>query len=180
MYNRTKAIWIVICIAVAALLIAIAFQATQPTGTAGKAEISFAGLVDHPYSFDLEEIESMPRVTVTAELICVSGNSFGIHEWTGVRLSYLLNATGVQDTAIKVAFYATDGYVTDLTMEDAMRSDVIVAYLKDGSQMSEKTRLVVPGMWGYKWIAGIETIKLVDYNFMGDWEGRGYPDDANF
>jgi DMSO/TMAO reductase YedYZ molybdopterin-dependent catalytic subunit len=173
-----RIVWTIIVVAVAALLVSVAFGISQSTDSASQAEISFTGLVTKPLTFDLDKIKSMPSVTVTTELICVSGESFGTHDWTGVRLRDLLNETGVQETAVKVAFHATDGYETDLKIEDAMRDDVIVAYLEDGVAMSEITKLVVPGQWGYKWISGIDSIRLVDYNFMGNWEGRGYPDDA--
>lgn len=141
------------------------------------SEVSVTGLVDNATTISLDKLESMPSVTVTAELICVSGQSLGTHNWTGVKLKDILKEAGVQSSAIKVAFFAT-GYATDLNISDAMRDDVIVAYLEDGAQMSEITRLVVPGEWGYKWISGLESVKLVDYNFLGKWESRGYSDDA--
>lgn len=126
---------------------------------------------------NLDQLKSMPIVTITAELICVDGQSLGVHNWTGVKLRDILNFTGVQPTAIKVGFFAS-GYSTDLTIADAMRDDVLVAYLEDGAPMTSVTRLVVPGEWGYKWISGLESIKLLDYNFLGKWESRGYSDDA--
>ena len=178
MYKKNKILWGLVSLAIVALLVAIAFRATQPAEMTNQATISFTGLVNDSLNFSLDDIMSMPNVTVTAELICVSGQSYGTHDWTGVRLSYLLNLTGIREGVVKVAFYAADGYITDLKIEDAIRSDVIVAYQKDGTLLSERTRLVVPGMWGYKWVFDIETIRLVDYNFMGDWEGRGYPDNA--
>lgn len=92
-------------------------------------------------------------------------------------LKDLLNVTGVKAGATKLAFSAS-GYTTDLTLADAMRNDVIVAFMRDGAPMNEKTRLVVPGKWGYKWISGIETINLVDYDFKGKWESQGFSDDA--
>ena len=178
MFKLRRIIWTVVAVAVAALLVSVAFRISQSPDSAGQAAISFTGLVENPLTFDLDKIKSMPSVTITAELICVSGESFGTHDWTGVRLRDLLNETGVQETAFKVAFHATDGYETDLKIEDAMRDDVIVAYLEDGVVMSEITKLVVPGQWGFKWISSIDSIRLVDYDFMGNWEGRGYPDDA--
>jgi DMSO/TMAO reductase YedYZ molybdopterin-dependent catalytic subunit len=144
----------------------------------GQARISFTGMVADPVNITLEELKSMPSTTVTSELICVDGQSLGVHNWTGVKLNYLLEERGIVEGAIKVAFFADDDYSTDLTIGDANREDVLIAYLKDGSPMEEGTKLVVPGKWGYKWISGIAEIRLVDYNFMGFWEGRGYSDDA--
>jgi DMSO/TMAO reductase YedYZ molybdopterin-dependent catalytic subunit len=60
-----------------------------------------------------------------------------------------------------------------------MREDVIVAYERDGVPLDEKLRLVLPGKWGYKWISRLTHIELVDYDFTGLWEGRGYSDEAD-
>jgi hypothetical protein len=98
--------------------------------------------------------------------------------WTGVKLKTLLEAATPSEAAIKVAFYADDGYSTDLTVETAMRDDIIIAYEKDGATL-DNLRLVVPGKWGYKWINQLTRIELVDYNFLGFWENRGYPDEAD-
>ena len=59
-----------------------------------------------------------------------------------------------------------------------MREDVILAYEKDGKPLREKLRLVVPGNWGYKWIKWLTQIELVDYDFKGVYESRGFPDNA--
>jgi len=96
-----------------------------------------------------------------------------------VRLGFLLEQAGVSPSAVKVAFYDDYGYSTDLTIATATREDVIVAYERDGVPLDEKLRLVLPGKWGYKWISGVTHIELVDYDFTGVWESRGYSDDAD-
>ena len=79
----------------------------------------------------------------------------------------------------KVALYASDGYSSDLSIDLAKQDNVILAYAKDGSLLSG-LRLVVPGHWGYKWINQVQSIKLVNYNFLGRWESQGYSDDGLF
>jgi hypothetical protein len=90
----------------------------------------------------------------------------------------LLEEATPSTDAIKVAFYAADGYSTDLPVETAMHDDILLAYEKDGTPLND-LRLVVPGKWGYKWISQLTRIELVDYNFLGFWESRGYSDEAN-
>ena len=80
---------------------------------------------------------------------------------------------------MKVAFYAYDGFTTDLTVTTAMRDDVILAYEKDGQPLTEKVRLVVPGKWGYKWMQQVTHIELVNYDFLGRYESQGYSDEAD-
>jgi hypothetical protein len=84
----------------------------------------------------------------------------------------------ISTAVIKVGFYAADGYSTDLTIETAMRDDIILAYENNGNPLND-LRLVVPGKWGYKWISQVTVIELVNYNFLGRWESQGYSDEAN-
>ena len=60
-----------------------------------------------------------------------------------------------------------------------MRDDIILAYEKDGEPLAENLRLVVPCKWGYKWIRDPIHIELVDYDFLGHYESRGYSDEAD-
>jgi hypothetical protein len=144
-------------------------------------QLSVEGLVNKPSNFNLTDLEAMPQTTVSAKLYCVDYPSTvaAQGDWTGVKLSTLLDqAGGIQSGATKVAFYASDGYTTDLTIDAAESNNVILAYEKDGAALGEVLRLVVPDHWGYKWIAEVVTIKLVNYNFLGRWESAGYSDEG--
>jgi len=145
------------------------------------------GLVDRPLNLSVSNLLSMPSNAVNSSLYCVGGGTgYPVENgtWEGVKLKLILEKAGVQPNAIKVAFYAPDGFSTDLTIQDAQREDVIVAYKKDGEFLKDESgnpdfRLVVPGKWGYKWIRGLNHIELVDYDFKGFYEGRGYSDEAD-
>ena len=139
------------------------------------------GLVGSPLNLTLDDLSAMPKTTEYVELYCVDYPTVPVEkgEWTGVRLALLLEEAGVSPDAVKIAFYADDDYSTDLTLATAMREDVIVAYERDGVPLDEKLRLVLPGKWGYKWISHLTHIELVDYDFTGLWESRGYPDEAD-
>jgi DMSO/TMAO reductase YedYZ molybdopterin-dependent catalytic subunit len=141
------------------------------------------GKVWRPQNLTLKELAAMPRTTVDSEIYCLpSPGSYGFlvewGNWTGVRLGYLLARVGVSADAVKVAFYAEDGFSTDLDLTAAALEDVILAYEKYGKPMNEKLRLIVPNRWGYKWIKYLVRIEVVDYDFKGGRESRGFPDDA--
>jgi len=139
------------------------------------------GLVQSPLSLTFDDLVAMPTSTVYAQLYCVGLPTTPLAEgdWTGVRLGHLLEEAGVSPEAVKVAFYADDGFTTDLTLITAMRHDIILAYERDGEPLTEEVRLVVPCKWGYKWITDPTHIELVDYDFLGTWESLGYSDEAN-
>jgi DMSO/TMAO reductase YedYZ molybdopterin-dependent catalytic subunit len=147
--------------------------------------IMITGLVDRPYNLSLSEMLKMPATVVEAELYCVDGPAQPILQgkWRGVALKTILERAVPNKDVVKIAFHAGDGFTSDLVVEDALKKDVTVAYELNGEQMqgskfSPGNRLVVPGQWGYKWVAGIAKIEAVDYDFLGVWESRGYPDKA--
>jgi len=110
------------------------------------------------YTYD--QLLAMPKTTEDADLNCygalvINGN------WGGVSLSYLLQQAGADpSTASSIKFHASDGYQAAIPIEMAMQQDVIVAYEKDGSPLSEGLRLVVPGENGNIWIAMITLISM--------------------
>ncbi len=103
--------------------------------------------------------------------------------WTGVKLASLLDRGGVKSGAAAVRFTSFDGvYTESLTLDQAMRDDVIVAYDLDEKPLSSDhggpARLYVAPMYGYKsckWLSGIE---VVDHVIPGYWENEGYDVDG--
>jgi DMSO/TMAO reductase YedYZ molybdopterin-dependent catalytic subunit len=152
-------------------------------GGEGKPQLSLVldGLVESPLNLTLDDLSAMPMTTEYVELYCVDYPTVPVEkgDWAGVRLGLLLEQAGVSPEAVKVAFYDDLGYSTDLTIATAIREDIVLAYERDGMPLSEGLRLVVPGKWGYKWISGVTHIELVDYDFTGVWESRGYSDEAD-
>ena len=104
-------------------------------------------------------------------------------EWKGVRLADVLDQAGVSPEARAVRFTSFDGaYTESLTLDQARRDDVIVAYEMEGNPLSDEhggpVRLYVAPMYGYKsskWLDGIELTERVE---PGYWEDRGYDVDA--
>ena len=143
-------------------------------------KLTITGLVDKPLNLTIADLLTMPQNTLFAQIYCVGPPGFFVEEgnWTGVKLNYLLQKAGVDPSTIKIAFYATDGFTTDLTPLYAMDDSVLVAYEKNGLPIDETLRLVVPDRWGYKWIYHLSKIEAVNYNFLGKYESQGYSDTA--
>jgi hypothetical protein len=157
------------------------FSAKAVDATENQWQVTVNGLVQNPLTLNLTNLTDMPATSVDANLYCVDFPSQIVTGgmWTGVKLSYILGEAGVLPFAIKVAFYAADGYSTDLDLETANKQNVILAYQKDGEPLYETLRLVVPGKWGYKWISQVNSIVLVDNDYLGKWESQGYSDVAD-
>jgi len=72
----------------------------------------------------------------------------------------LLNQTGLDPAVASLSFAAQDGYKVNIPIADALRSDVILAYEKDGSPLTETLRLVVPYANGNMWINMVTSITM--------------------
>jgi len=144
--------------------------------------LEVVGLVDQNLVLSLEEIRAMPSTEVTATLKCVEGPS-GTAVWKGVRLGHVLDLAGVMDGAEEVVSYASDGYDSSLTLEDAYEDDVLLCYEMNGEDLPREQgyplKLVVPGKAGYKWVKWIYRVEVVDYDHKGYWESRGWDDEAD-
>jgi DMSO/TMAO reductase YedYZ molybdopterin-dependent catalytic subunit len=147
--------------------------------TTNPLALTITGLVDNPTNLTITELKTLPKTTIYAALICVDFPQSIVEEgnWTGVKLATLLETATIKPGAVKIIIAAGDGYSSDLSVDDAKQDDVILAYEKDGQALSG-LRLVVPGRWGYKWVNMVAKIEVVDYDYIGFWESRGYSDSA--
>lgn len=154
-----------------------------PVKTAANYELTVSGLVDNPMTLTLAQLQAMPQTDLTLDFQCVTGWRVLDVPWRGVLLADLLDAAGVQGDGKAVRFTCFDGaYTESLTLDQARRSDVIVALEMLGAPVTHDhggpVRLYVGPMYGYKsakWLSGIEITSQVK---RGYWEGRGYDIDA--
>lgn len=163
-----------------------------------KWSLEVTGLVKKPLKLTLDDIKSRRKKDVVATLEC-SGNSSGAGfmgaignvRWTGTPLAGLLKEAGPLGRAIEAVFFGADEKVEKirdndypqqfaraLSMGDAMRDEVLVAYEMNGEPLNAAhgapVRLVVPGWFGIAWVKWLTRIELHDRRFMGKWMAREY------
>ena len=145
--------------------------------------LKVTGLVDKPLSLTLDDIVSMKPTTIVKTFQCVTGWTVPDVHWEGVTLADILDRAGVQAGAKAVAFDSYDHADTEsLTLEQARREDVLVAYKMLGAPITTEhggpARLYVAPMFGYKSLKWLSEIKVVESATPGFWEQNGYPVDA--
>jgi DMSO/TMAO reductase YedYZ molybdopterin-dependent catalytic subunit len=155
----------------------------SPSRSRAEYKLEVAGLVDTPLTLSYADLVALPPTRLTKDFQCVTGWRVQDVKWVGVRLSDLLDAAGVQAAGKALTFTSFDGsYSESLTMDQARRPDVIVAYSMEGKGIPAKhggpVRLYVAPMYGYKSIKWLDRIEVVDAVQPGYWEVRGYDTDA--
>jgi DMSO/TMAO reductase YedYZ molybdopterin-dependent catalytic subunit len=87
------------------------------------------GMVRQPLTLTEADLHSMPATSLASDFQCVTGWRVPSVHWTGVKLSVLLNEAGVATGGEALMFESFDGeYTESLTLSQAMRHDVLVAY----------------------------------------------------
>jgi len=141
------------------------------------------GMAGAPYDIGFDDLLRMPAVELTRDFQCVTGWRVPQVRWKGVRLADVIERAAPQAAVTAVEFESFDGaYTETLTLEQARRNDVMVAYELDGKPISSAhggpVRLYVAPMYGYKSLKWLERITLVADPRTGYWERQGYDADA--
>ena len=166
--------------------IAIDFFDIDPT----TYRLIVTGEVYNPLSLTLDEIKAMPVTSEIVRLTCIGYKNglthlTGVANWTGVRLSYILDLAEInREKAVDITFQTADlspkGYSTSLTIEEAYWDDVILAYEMNEEPLPKEhgfpLRLCAPRMYGYKWIKWVVYINVTTFDHLGYWENLGYDD----
>jgi DMSO/TMAO reductase YedYZ molybdopterin-dependent catalytic subunit len=153
---------------------------TYPEVSRADYRLEISGLVHHPQTLTLADLESMPRTSFVQEFQCVTGWTVPDVHWEGVNLSDVLDLAGVKRGAVALTFESYDRTDTEsLTLDQARLPQVIVAYRMLGAPVTTEhggpVRLYVGPMFGYKSIKWLSAIRVVDSVIPGFWELRGYP-----
>jgi DMSO/TMAO reductase YedYZ molybdopterin-dependent catalytic subunit len=154
-----------------------------PSRSRADYRLRVKGLVDQEIVLTYDDLLAMEPTSLTRDFQCVTGWRVHDVDWKGVRLGDVLDRAGVAPEARAVRFTSFDGaYSESLTLAQARRRDVLVAYELDGSPLSDAhggpVRLYVAPMYGYKSLKWLDSIVLTKDVQEGYWEVRGYDVDA--
>lgn len=133
------------------------------------------GLVARPSEFSLAQLRSYPSRSQITQHICEQGWS-AIAEWTGVPLSVVLDAAGIQPQAKYVFFLCVDGWWDSLDLADARHPQTLLAYGMNGRDLpvphGAPVRLRVERQIGYKNLKYVSGITVTDN--ADEWgKGKG-------
>ncbi|HET9187390.1 MAG TPA: molybdopterin-dependent oxidoreductase, partial [Acidothermaceae bacterium] len=110
----------------------------EPQRTSSDYRLTIDGLVDHPMTLSLDDLNAMPQTALVKDFQCVTGWRVPQVHWSGVALPDLLDHVGVQKGATALQFTSFDGaYTESLTLEQARRRDVLVATQMLGGPVSK-------------------------------------------
>ena len=149
-----------------------------PTYEPGQWDLKIFGLVDKPFTINLDELKSMPAVTLLTDIHCVTKWSKFDTTWKGVRVRDLFERAGMQAGAAYMMGHAEHGYTANLPLGDVLLDESLVVYEYEGEEIEPihggPVRLLVPHLYFWKspkWLRGLE-LRATDA--PGFWEQNGY------
>jgi DMSO/TMAO reductase YedYZ molybdopterin-dependent catalytic subunit len=142
-----------------------AFKKLQAGGFADW-RLTVDGMVDRPGKFSLEQLKSYPSRSQITQLACEEGWSY-VAEWTGVPLSHVLEAAGIQPQSKYVVYFSIDpNWWDSIDMGDALHPQTYLAYGMNGGDLPVRNggplRMRVPRQLGYKSVKFITRLAVTD------------------
>ena len=124
------------------------------------------GMVARPTSFTLEDLKSLPVSNQITFVACEEGWSY-IAEWSGVRLSHVLNRVGTHPNARYVAYHSFQKEWWDsIDMADALHPQTFLTLGMNGGELpvpfGGPLRMRVPRQLGYKSVKYLTRLTVID------------------
>lgn len=159
---------------------------SPPTVRPDSWQLSITGLVERPVVLTYEQLLARPARSEIVTLECVGnevgGESISTAQWEGPSLKMLIEEVGVSTEAVDVVFHSADGYSDSIRLDHALRGDVLIAHKMNGVPLPQghgfPARIIVPGHYGMKSVQWLTEIEIVDRDYLGYYQKKGWTDDA--
>ena len=174
-----------------------------PMVEASGYELSVGGHVRNRMRLSIDELMARPSTTLAVTLECAGNGrarlqprpmsqpwlseAVGTAEWTGTPLAPILEEARALDGAHDVVFTGLDRgvqggvdqfYERSLSLQDAMRGEVLLAYAINGRPLPPQhgfpLRLIVPGWYGMTHVKWLRSIMVIDHAFAGYQQATAY------
>jgi DMSO/TMAO reductase YedYZ molybdopterin-dependent catalytic subunit len=170
----------------------------QPEVDANEWQLEITGLVDHPMTLTMVDLQAWPRQELDFTLECSGNHGFGWNwgllgnaRWAGVALLPLLREAGIKDDAIEVAFYGVDAgeetvreqkitqhFARSMSLEDATSPENLLCYEMNGEPLPTRhgypLRLIAPGWYGVANVKWLQRIEVRSRRLMNRFMARDY------
>ena len=154
----------------------------QPNISLAEWRLTIDGAVEHPVVLSWEDFMSLPQSDDTSDFHCVTTWSKLDMAWKGVRMLDIAALVQPKDNASYIMCYGYDDYSTNLSLEEALKADVLLVHTVDGKPLPKEhggpVRMITPQLYAWKGSKWINRIEFLIANRLGFWERNGYSNTA--
>ncbi len=159
---------------------------SDPTVNGNSWSLTVDGQVDKPLTLNYQDVLAQPMKQQYESLMCISNEVGGEYMsnalWEGIPLRDLLQRVGVKAGATKIVFHAADDYTDSIHLTKALEPTTLLAVRMNGVTLPQghgfPVRMLVPGIYGMKHCKWLTRIEVVNYDYQGYWQQRGWSDPA--
>lgn len=120
----------------------------------------------------------VPKVAQVSDFHCVTTWTKQDVSWAGFRFADVVKRVQPDESARYVHMHCGDGYTTNLSLEDLLADDVLLAFELDGAALPIEhggpLRMVVPKLYAWKSAKFLRRLVFQDTDEPGYWEQCGY------
>ncbi len=154
----------------------------HPEVSKDRWRLTINGEVENPVVLTWEDFLQLPQTNDISDFHCVTTWSKMDMNWQGVRLLDLAALVQPKDTVSHILCYGYDTYTTNLSIEEALKSDVMIVHTVEGQSLTKEhggpARMITPQLYAWKGAKWIKRIEFLSKNKLGFWEERGYSNTA--
>jgi DMSO/TMAO reductase YedYZ molybdopterin-dependent catalytic subunit len=155
---------------------------SQPEVPLSSWRLIVDGEVENPLQLSWDDFMALPQTEDTSDFHCVTTWSKLDIPWKGVRFIDLAAVARPKDTAAHILCYGYDNYTTNISLEEALKPDVLLAHTVEGQPLPKEhggpVRMITPQLYAWKGSKWISRIEFLSHNVLGFWEERGYSNTA--
>jgi DMSO/TMAO reductase YedYZ molybdopterin-dependent catalytic subunit len=144
--------------------------------------LTIDGEVENPVILKWQDFMDLPQTKDTSDFHCVTTWSKLDMEWEGVSLLDLAALVQPKETATHILCYGYDTYTTNVSIEEALKPDVLLVHKVYGEDLPKEhggpVRMITPQLYAWKGSKWIKRIQFLNQNQLGFWEERGYSNTA--
>ena len=154
----------------------------QPDISLEDWRLTLDGEVENPVELNWEEFMALPQTEDVSDFHCVTTwSKLDIH-WKGVRLIDLAALAMPEETVTHILCYGYDDYTTNVSLEEALKPDVLLVHTVEGNPLPKEhggpVSMITPQLYAWKGSKWINRIEFLKQNKLGFWEERGYSNTA--
>lgn len=154
----------------------------QPAVSLKEWRLVLDGEVDNPVELNWESFMALPQTDDVSDFHCVTTWSKLDIKWKGVRLLDLAALAQPKETATHILCYGYDDYTTNISLEEALKPDVLLVHTVEDKPLPKEhggpVRMITPQLYAWKGSKWINRIEFLKENKPGFWEERGYSNTA--
>jgi DMSO/TMAO reductase YedYZ molybdopterin-dependent catalytic subunit len=155
----------------------------QPQISLDEWRLRIDGEVERPIVLTWADFQALEQCQDVSDFHCVTGWSKLDVPWQGVRLADLAVLASPKEEATHLVCHGYDGYTTNLPLEEAYKSDVLLVHSAEGLPLTREhggpLRMITPQLYAWKGTKWICRLEFVVGDRLGYWERNGYSNTAH-